>query len=91
MQRILSAQFCVVFCLLLSAYGCDDGGGGGQAGAGGSAQVDMMTGGTDQTDMGMMVVDQGQIIMPCVTDNMCPEDKYCRMGQDGLTEKGYNG
>ena len=83
MVRISAARLCVVSALVLASYGCDSGSseGGGQGGEGGMSMGDMGSGGSGGSDMGSGDVDQGELIMRCATDDMCPEDKYCRIGE----------
>ncbi|MBV71360.1 MAG: hypothetical protein CMH52_08415 [Myxococcales bacterium] len=82
MWRALTLRNCFVFLLMLVLWGCGGDSGGGQGGTPTDPGADAGSDATTLADMGTVDPDQGEFIMRCINDEMCPEDQYCRLAED---------
>ena len=68
--------------LLMLVFGCGGGDGSGTSSSADGGVTDGTGSDSGTASDGGEGADSGTLIMRCINDEMCPEDKYCRMGEN---------
>ena len=78
----LTSRKYLCFGVLVLALGCGGGDGSGTSSSADGGMTDGTASDAGSGSDGGASADSGTLIMRCINDEMCPEDKYCRAGEN---------